>query len=353
VKSPSLCKNTQKALLAQFWHSEVNSWQHCESEDNVGTYRCDARAERQSHARSTQNPKLSCGHASKSLRWTKGQPQVHKTLRGIMVADSVSRYRDEVVPRKRGADRETLTLNAFLRQPLAQVALSDVTTGMVSAYCAERLRRVRPGTLNRELDILRHAFVMVRRDWDVPLAHNAFADVRRPKDANPRERRLHSDEADRLLSASGRCRNPYVRFLVQLALETAMRRGELLNMRWRDVSIERRTLHIPVTKNGHARSIPLSTGALATLRTLSDREASGSERILPITRDAAKMAWKRLVRRAGLVNLGFHDLRHEAISRFFEKGLNLAEVALISGHRDVRMLFRYTHPRPEDVAKKL
>jgi type I restriction enzyme R subunit len=75
----------------------------------------------------------------------------------------VSRYRDEVVPRKRGADRETLTLNAFLRHPLAQVALSDVTTGMVSAYCAERLQRVKPGTLNRELDILRHALSIARR----------------------------------------------------------------------------------------------------------------------------------------------------------------------------------------------
>ena len=70
----------------------------------------------------------------------KGRPQVHKTLRGITVADIVNRYRDEVVPRKRGADRETLTLNAFLRHPLARVALSDVTTGMVSAYCAERLQ---------------------------------------------------------------------------------------------------------------------------------------------------------------------------------------------------------------------
>ena len=89
------------------------------------------------------------------LEADQGRPQVHKTLKGITVADIVSRYRDEVVPRKRGADRETLTLNAFLRHPLARVALSDVTTGMVSAYCAERLRRVKPGTLNRELDILR------------------------------------------------------------------------------------------------------------------------------------------------------------------------------------------------------
>jgi hypothetical protein len=82
---------------------------------------------------------------SRALAWAReqefeadqGRPQAHKTLRGITVADIVSRYRDEVVPRKRGADRETLTLNAFLRHPLAQLALSNVTSGMVSAYCAD------------------------------------------------------------------------------------------------------------------------------------------------------------------------------------------------------------------------
>ena len=283
----------------------------------------------------------------------KGQPQVHKTLRGITVADIVTRYRDEVVPRKRGADRETLTLNAFLRHPLARVVLSDVTAGMVSAYCAERLRRVKAATLNRELDILRHAFTTARREWDVPLTHNVFAAVTRPKGAASRDRRLHLGERERLLSARSRCRNPHVRYLVQLALETAMRRGEILNMRWCDVSVEMRTLHIPVTKNGHARTVPLSSGALAILRTLSDSGNSGSDRIVPITQNAAKMSWKRLVKRAGLVNLRFHDLRHEAISRLFERGLTVPEVALISGHRDPRMLFRYTHPRAEDIAAKL
>jgi integrase len=280
-------------------------------------------------------------------------PTARETLRGITVADVVRRYRDEVVPRKRGADRETLTLNAFLRHPLAPVALSDLTTGMVSAYCTERLRSVKPGTMNRELDILRHAFATARRNWDVPLTHNAFADVSRPKGATPRERRLQQGERERLQAACAKCRNPYIRYLVELALETAMRRGEILNMRWRDLSSDKRTLRIPVTKNGHSRTIPLSGAALALLEVLRDQRGATGERVLPITEDAAKMAWKRLAKRARLENLRFHDLRHEAISRFFEKGLNVPEVALISGHRDPRMLFRYTHPRAEDVAAKL
>src|SRR5262249_61018689 len=113
------------------------------------------------------------------------------------------------------------------------------------------------------------------------------------------------------------------------------------------------TPKIPVRKNGHGGTIPLLSGALATLRTLRDGRGSGDERILPITQDAAKMAWKRLVKRAGLVNLRFHDLRHEAVSRFFEKGLIVPEVTLISENRDPRMLFPYTHQLAADIATRL
>ncbi|MDA0341679.1 MAG: tyrosine-type recombinase/integrase [Proteobacteria bacterium] len=69
--------------------------------------------------------------------------------------------------------------------------------------------------------------------------------------------------------------------------------------------------------------------------------------------NAVRLSWGRLTHRAGIEDLHFHDLRHEAISRFFEMGLSVPEVALISGHRDPRMLFRYTHLRAEDVARKL
>jgi integrase len=212
---------------------------------------------------------------------------------------------------------------------------------------------VKAGTLNRELDILRHAFTTACRSWDVPLVYNAFAEVKRPKNGAPRERRLHPGEREHLQAACAKCRNPHIRYLVELALETAMRRGELLNARWTDVSFEARTMHIPVAKNGHARTIPLSRAALVLLRDLRDHCCPSAERLVPITENTAKMAWKRLVKRAGVANLRFHDLRHEAISRFFEKGLPVPEVALISGHRDPRMLFRYTHPRPEDIAAKL
>lgn len=102
-----------------------------------------------------------------------------------------------------------------------------------------------------------------------------------------------------------------------------------------------RTLRIPVTKNGHPRTIPLTDKALSVLAGMGNIH-EGSERIFPLTCESVKLAWKRLVRRARVEDLHFHDLRHEAVSRFFELGLTVPEVALISGHRDPRMLFRLT-----------
>jgi integrase len=128
-----------------------------------------------------------------------------------------------------------------------------------------------------------------------------------------------------------------------------MRRGELLSIRWRDVNFANSTVLILTTKNGHPRRIPLTPSALKTLEALPRSD----ERIFPVTPNSIRLAWERLRARAGLSDLRLHDLRHEAISRFFEFGLSVPEVAMISGHREPRMLSRYTHLQPELVALKL
>ena len=120
-------------------------------------------------------------------------------------------------------------------------------------------------------------------------------------------------------------------------------------MRWADVDLAGRTVHLPTTKNGWPRTVPLSSRAAALLKAIP-REG---DVVFDVSGNAVRLAWERLRRRAGISGLRFHDLRHEAVSRFFEMGLNVPEVALISGHRDPRMLFRYTHPKPELIAAKL
>jgi integrase len=141
----------------------------------------------------------------------------------------------------------------------------------------------------------------------------------------------------------------YLRPLITLAIETGMRRGELRSIRWKDVDQTARTIRILKTKNGHPRTIPLTPKAVEVLSSLERKD----DRIFPVTPNAVRLAWERLRKRAGVEDLRLHDLRHEAVSRFFEYGLTVPEVALISGHRDPRMLSRYTHLRPEKVAQKL
>ena len=129
-----------------------------------------------------------------------------------------------------------------------------------------------------------------------------------------------------------------------------MRRGELLGLEWQHVDLDKRTAYLPITKNGTNRTIPLSLKAIETLQLLP-RDISG--RVFPLSATALRGLWARACKRAGIEDLRFHDLRHEATSRFFEKGLNVMEVAAITGHKDLRMLQRYTHLRAEDLAVKL
>jgi integrase len=186
----------------------------------------------------------------------------------------------------------------------------------------------------------------------IPIPNNPISDIKKPPPSKPRDRRLEGGEEAKVLAACREGRNKLIEPITRFAIETGMRRGELLALTWKDINLDNRTLHIEHTKNGHPRTIPLSSEAVNLLRGLEAlSERTGN--VFPMTRNSLKLAWQRVVKRAGVEDLHFHDLRHEAISRFFERGLSIPEVALISGHRDPRMLFRYTHLKAEDLAHKL
>lgn len=281
-------------------------------------------------------------------------PTPVRVLSGYKVKDILERYRDTLTVKKRSADSETYLLNAFLREPLANLTLNQISTAHFSKHRETRLKRVKPGTVNRELGIIKHAFDIAMREWDIPLKENPLAKLKKLKVNNARSRRVEPEEWQALTAAATTCRNPFIMPLIRLAIETAMRRGELLAMKWEHIDFESRTTLIPVTKNGHSRIIPLTGEAITILKEIQGMKEADSKHVFPgVTGNAADHAWDRIVERANIENLHFHDLRHEAISRFFEKGLSLPEVALISGHRDIRMLFRYTHLKAEDIAEKL
>ena len=125
--------------------------------------------------------------------------------------------------------------------------------------------------------------------------------------------------------------------VVVLAIETAMRRGEILGLRWEHIDLNKKTVFLPMTKNGLSRWVPLSDEAITKL----SRAPKEADRPFPVTDVAFRQAWDRLRTRATITNLTFHDLRHEAISRMFDRGMKIHEVMAVSGHRTASQLFRY------------
>jgi integrase len=278
-----------------------------------------------------------------------GLPTDSRKLRSHSLADLLKRYEAEVVPRKRSADREVYMLRVILRHPVAQVSLHLLTTTEIAKYRDHRLALVKGDTVRRELAIVRHCIEVARNEWGFVLPSNPVQQVKMPRAGNPRKRRAYPGELEKLLKACEALRCRWLPAVIQLAVETGMRRSELLAMRWDDVDLEARTVLLRNTKNGLPRTVPLSPRALNVIK---DMPRCGPT-VFIVSANALRLAWERLRRRAGVSGLRFHDLRHEAVSRFFEKGLNVPEVAMISGHRDPRMLFRYTHPKAEEVAVKL
>jgi integrase len=272
-----------------------------------------------------------------------------KALERITLGELVIRYRDTVSPLKRTAAGERIVLTAFLRRSICSKKLSELRTADFAAYRDERLQDIKASSLNRELTPIRHLFEVARKDWGLPLDKNPLSDLSIQGTDQRRERRLRSGELARLLSAAKVSRNRLLVPVMLFALVTAMRRGEILAMRWSHIERSAQSLLIPDTKTGHARTIPLLPEAFNILDSLPRTQ----DRVFPISANSLRLTWERLRKRAGLADLHFHDLRHEAISRFFEMGLSTPEVALVSGHRDARMLFRYTHPLRSLIISKL
>lgn len=239
------------------------------------------------------------------------------------------------------------------------------------------------------IDILSSALNHARREWGIHV-ENPIPYVKRPEKSRARERRFSPDEERYLFAALNEgerkedgtfgkgARNIWLAPLVKLALETAMRRGELLALDWKHVDLVRRTAHLPDTKNGDSRTVPLSLRAIAILKSLprvdepnEDEEERRTDLVFRTTAMALRKGFVRALERARakyvtdckearqrpvaafLEDVHFHDTRHEAASRLAEKLTNVLELSAVTGHKDLRMLKRYYHPRAEDLARKL
>ena len=258
--------------------------------------------------------------------------------RGSRISDLLNKYLSDVTPKKRHPEPEKRRLNRLLKDPIATHYLGTFDSTVAAQF---RDRRLADGARTTEYDLilLKHAWNIANKEWGWALGPNPMEKIRFPKTNPARERRLMPGEFERLREAASEMSCWYLWPVVELAIETAMRKGELLSLQWCNIDFEKSVALLPQTKNGTPRWVPLSPRASEILLSLEKTD----ERIFPIGPDALRHGWDRLCQKAEIEGLRFHDLRHEAVSRLFEMKLTVPEVAFISGHKTPSQLLKYAH----------
>lgn len=259
-------------------------------------------------------------------------------------------YDNNIIPTLKGWHTDRCRGKLLVNQHLGvNTPIVKITTAVVSSLRDKLSKKLKPDTVLKYLGLLNRIMVYAQIDLGIYLPHGLpVLQIRKPKPSQPRDRRLEHGEYELLMNHLPDQMKPVTKF----ALATAMRRGEIAKLTWQDINKKSRYALLRETKNSTARKAPLSDEALAIIdampRKLHDNLIFGYQSAGSISK-----AFERACESAGIVGLRFHDLRHEAVSRAFECGLNVMEAAAVSGHKDLRMLQRYTHLQPSDIAEKL
>lgn len=265
------------------------------------------------------------------------------------ICEVIADYRVREMPKKRGHHlKSTLGL---LERRFGKMRLMSLTSRDVSMFRDERLSGGASGsTVIKDLNLLRVLIDYAIREMGIHLPANPARMCKNPKAAPSRTRVLDDEEECKLYAAF---EHPALASITTLAVESAMRLGELLNMRWSDIDFKSRTVVIPRTKTDVPRVIPLTGKAIATLQSMPRK--IGGERIFDCWKkaDSFEKTFRRAVLKAGLHDFRFHDLRHTATSRLAQRLPNVIELAAITGHSSISMLKRYYHVSPAQLAAKL
>ncbi len=267
------------------------------------------------------------------------------------VKDALRRYANEVAPKHKGARWELARLGLLERDPLALVRLPALRPIHLAEWRERRLSQVAPASVRREMNLLQSVFKSCRKDWGW-LNSDPIKDVDRPQAPASRKRRVAQEEIDRLTLALGydggapETAQHRVALCFLFALETAMRAGEILGMKWSDVSAKSVTL--PTTKNGDVRRVPMSARAREII-SLLPQDADSVFNLDPGNRDTL---FRRARDAAQIENLHFHDSRAEAIWRLSKK-LDVMELARVIGHRDLKSLLIYYQTDADELADRL
>jgi len=251
------------------------------------------------------------------------------------------RYIEEISVLKKSYSDEKCTILNFLKENWSTYPINRIVPDTINKYKNKRSNELTGSTINRRLDVLSSMYTTFKKEWGYPV-ENPILCIRRPKRAEPRNRRFTDNELNKLIK--GNRASPKLRLIIQIALETAMRQGEILRVKPEDINGN--TLFIPIAKT-KPRTIPLTLKAMLLL--------NNAELPFNITGNALSKQFKKLCNHYGIEDAHFHDLRRQSLTNFMlERNLSVAETMMIAGHSDPRMLLRtYNNLKVEDVAKKL
>ena len=280
------------------------------------------------------------------------------------VSDMLDRYQREVVPLTvKSAKEQTLLAGyfEFFNDEIGAYTLADTTPAMIS-QCRDKLlteksartkQPLAPATVLRYMSGLSRVFTTAINDWGW-LDDSPMRKVKKPALPRGRVRFLSEDTADgidgertRLLKACEESSNPYLYPVVVLALSTGMRQGEIMGLTWEDVDLHqgRATLH--ETKNGERRVVPLSGKALELLKAHAKVRRLDTNLLFPGKNPQKpidlRAPWEAALKKAGIEDFRFHDLRHSAASYLAMNGASMAEIAEVLGHKTLQMVKRYSH----------
>lgn len=243
----------------------------------------------------------------------------------------------DVTPALIGSVRDDLLNNPY------------VTTRKIGDKVVETERKRKGATVNRYMAALGHCITAAVKEWGW-MESNPMRNVQKQKEDDGRVRFLSDDERSALLEACKESQNPYLYPVVVLALSTGMRQGEIMNLTWNDVDFTNQRVILNETKNGERRAVHLAGKALELLRDLKEKNIrQDSNLVFPgthaLNRGPASLrtAWLFALKKSGVTDFKFHDLRHSAASYLAMNGASLMDIAAVLGHKTLAMVKRYSH----------
>jgi integrase len=265
------------------------------------------------------------------------------------LSECLDRYIEEYTPRLKHGKREADRAKFLQQYPIVHRIMATIRSKDIADFRREReAEGVSGNTVRLDFALLSKLFNYARSDWGMESLQNPVELAAKPKPAKGRDRRLEEGEEEKLLKAA----EPPFDSIIGFALETAMRREEIARLEWKHVNLKSRYVYLPETKNAEARTVPLSAAALDILKNFPRPE--GQDRVFGVTSEQITESMKKVRAKAKLEDIRFHDLRHEATSRFFEHtDLDVMEVKASTGHKTLQMLSRYTHLRTARLADRL